>query len=533
MKKRRTNQYNRDFRSFNKARKFVRSLGFKKVDQWNEYRKSGKKPIDIPSNPPEAYANEWTHWKDFLGTGKIGKVSKKYRTYKEARKFARSLKLKSWTEWNNFSTSGKKPGDIPTNPAFVYKNKGWINMGDFLGTGNVHTKNFRSFEESREFARSLKLKSRSDWNKLTSTRKFPKDVPVSPEQIYKKEWTNWGDYLGTGRTANKNRKFRPFKEARKFVRSLKLKSSSKEWIKYCKSGERPSNIPSNPQSTYLNKGWKGWGDFIGTGNRRVSTSNQASFATARKFARSLKLKSSQEWHKYCKSTEIPDDIPSDFGTYRAYKSKGWQGWDDFLGVKKIRKWTESNTRPFEEAREFVHSLKLKNLADWKKYAASAKKPDDIPAAPPQIYKEWKSLGDWLGTGFVANRDREYRSYNESRKFARKLGLKSRTEWEEYCKSGKLPKDVPSDIFHTYPKEFTSMGDFLGTGAVAHQVTSANYLPARKGVELIKKLAKKHNLKNSRDWRRFAKKNKKMLEKLKLPAQPMRVYSLERVWRKMK
>jgi len=393
-------------------------------------------------------------------------------------------------------------------------------------------KKFRSFKEARKFAHSLQLRNVIAWANFSKSKGKPNDIPRHPSRAYA-EWKDWGDWLGTERVANRNRKFRPFKEARKFVRSLKLKSSSKEWIEYCKSGERPSDIPSNPQATYLNKGWKDWGNFIGTGNRRVSASNQASFVTARKFARSLKLKSSQEWHRYCKRGELPDGVPS--SAYRAYKNKGWQGWYDFLGVNKISKYTESNTRPFKEAREFVHSLKLKNLDDWKKYEKSGKKPGDIPGlnAAQKIYKEWKSLGDWLGTGFVANRDREYRSYNESRKFARKLGLKSRTEWEEYCQSGKLPKDIPADIFHTYPKEFTSMGDFLGTGAVAHSVTSANYLPARKGLELIKKLAKKHNLKNARDWRRFAKKNKKMLEKLKIPAQPMRVYSLGRVWGKMK
>ena len=321
------------FRSFKQARKFVRSLGLKKVDQWNKYRKSGKRPIDIPSNPPEAYANEWTHWKDFLGTGEIGKINGKYRTYKEARKFARSLKLKSWTEWNNFSTSGKKPGDIPTNPAFVYKNKGWVNMGDFLGTGNVHTKNFRSFEESREFARSLRLKSRAYWNKLTMTRKFPKDVPVSPEQIYKKEWTNWGDFLGTGKIANQNRKFRPFKEARKFVRSL--------------------------------------------------------------------------------------------------------------------------------------------------------------------------------------------------------GLKNYKEWEEYRKSSKIPSDIPGDPNRFYKKEWTSYGDWLGTGVVASQVRSVNYLPVNEAIKIIKKLAKKYQIKNRIEWEKFAKTHKKLLDSLKIPINIMHVYSKEKVWRKMK
>ena len=317
------------FRSFNKARKFVRSLGLKKVDQWIEYRKSGKRPIDIPSNPPEAYANEWTHWKDFLGTGEIGKINNKYRTYKEARKFARSLKLKSWTEWNNFSTSGKKPGDIPTNPAFVYKNKGWINMGDFLGTGNVHTKNFRSFEESREFARSLKLKSRSDWNKLTRTRKFPKDVPVAPEQIYKKEWTNWGDYLGTGRIANQNRKFRPFKEARKFIHSLKLKNVP-DWEEYRKSDKIPFDIPGTPNRTYK-KEWISYGDWLGTGRIALQVKS-VNYLPAdevnrllKKLGKKYQIKNRIEWEEFAKThKELLDSLKIPINIMHVYsKEKVW------------------------------------------------------------------------------------------------------------------------------------------------------------------------------------------------------------------
>jgi hypothetical protein len=48
--------------------------------------------------------------------------------------------------------------------------------------------------------------------------------------------------------------YRPFKEAREFVRSLNLKGT-KEWQEYCKSGEKPDDIPSAPWETYkeLNK----------------------------------------------------------------------------------------------------------------------------------------------------------------------------------------------------------------------------------------------------------------------------------------
>ena len=53
----------------------------------------------------------------------------------------------------------------------------------------------------------------------------------------------------------------PFKNARKFVHKLKLHSSS-EWRKYCKNGNKPENIPTNPWRTYK-KEWKGMKDWLG------------------------------------------------------------------------------------------------------------------------------------------------------------------------------------------------------------------------------------------------------------------------------
>jgi len=77
---------------------------------------------------------------------------------------------------------------------------------------------------------------------------------VRPNETYKnKGWKGWGDFLNTGNIAPENLVFRPFKEAREFVRSLGLKSK-KEWSDYCKSGNKPDDIPSAPWNTY--KEWK-------------------------------------------------------------------------------------------------------------------------------------------------------------------------------------------------------------------------------------------------------------------------------------
>jgi hypothetical protein len=283
--------------------------------------------------------------------------------------------------------------DIPSNPYKKYKGKGWESWGDWLGTGNVHSKNFRSFKEARDFARSLDLKNCQDWYKFSKSGNRPDDIPVNPSSGYKnKGWNGWGDFLGTGNVAPSDMVFREFKEARKFARSLDLKNCE-DWYKFSKSDKLPDDIPASPVNHYANKGWKGMGDWLGTGNVAPSDRVFMEFKQARKFARSLKLKGSQDWYKFAKDINRPVDIPSN--PHKKYKGKGWESWGDWLGTGNVH---SKNFRSFKEARKFARSLDLKNSVDWTEFSKSGKRPDDIPGRPNKLYKDkgWVSWDDFLG-----------------------------------------------------------------------------------------------------------------------------------------
>ena len=128
----------KQFNDFESVRAFVRTLKLKNQLMWNKYCQSGQKPIDIPANPQVVYKNNFMSWGDFLGTRNISTHKKKYRIFVDARKFVNSLGIKSRRDWNLYCKSGQKPDDIPSYPNQVYKNKGWISMGDWLGSGTVH-----------------------------------------------------------------------------------------------------------------------------------------------------------------------------------------------------------------------------------------------------------------------------------------------------------------------------------------------------------------------------------------------------------
>ena len=62
----------------------------------------------------------------------------------------------------------------------------------------------------------------------------------------------------------------------------------------------------------------------------------------------------------------------------------------------------------------------------------------------------------------------FRPFPAARDYVRKIGLKSQTQWREYCKSGNKPKDIPLILKLPIRDNWVSYGDWLGTGFVANQ-----------------------------------------------------------------
>jgi hypothetical protein len=126
--------------------------------EWRDYCRSGKKPLDIPSNPDAIFGKDgWISWGDWLGTGRIAHGVREYQSFMKARAFARSRGFKSQGEWFEYCRSGKKPVNIPNTPQNVYANDGWSGWGDWLGTGNIATflRKQRPFKQARAFVRTL------------------------------------------------------------------------------------------------------------------------------------------------------------------------------------------------------------------------------------------------------------------------------------------------------------------------------------------------------------------------------------------
>ena len=172
--------------------------------------------------------------------------------------------------------------------------------------------------------------------------------------------------------------------------------SWKQWWRWCSTGSKPSNVPSNPDKFYKHRGWQGWGHWLGTGNQRNGgVATFLPFNEALPIARSLGLGSMRAWLAWSRSGARPANLPSD--PPRTYKHSGWQGWGFWLGSGDH---TSTPFAPFEEALAAARSLGLASETEWSAWRKSGARPVNIPADPPVAYRDcgWEGWGHWLGTG---------------------------------------------------------------------------------------------------------------------------------------
>ncbi len=203
---------------------------------------------------------------------------------------------------------------------------------------------YRGFEEAREFARALSLRSKEEWTlfskgELPGKPAKPGDIPARVDKIYKgKGWSGFDDFLGTKRSKELRKSFRTYEYARSHVRRLKL-LHQQDWESYLR-GEKPHlaklppEIPTDPEAVYSGKGWVSWADFL-QDRYTPTVVEQRDFHSARSFSHALKLRSIQEWERF-RNGEMPEKgpCPEDIPVWppHTYKDKGWMNWADWLGL---------------------------------------------------------------------------------------------------------------------------------------------------------------------------------------------------------
>lgn len=178
--------------------------------------------------------------------------------------------------------------------------------------------------------------------------------------------------------------------------------------------------------------------------------------------------------------------------------------------------------PFEEARDFVRKLGLKNTNEWIAYTKSNNFPEFLPVSPNSVYNEFTTYGDFLGNGYVANRQRNYKSYKDAKVYMLTTNVKTAKEWQNYKKENDIPSDIPKDPYTVYSNtgEWEGWGDYLGTNVIASQ--NKNY----RSYQEASKWAKKLKCKTVQEYRDYVKNNTIPDD---IPIEPSSVYKRRGEW----
>ncbi len=378
-----------DWLPFEEARLIARDLGLNSFSQWREFSKSIKKPSDIPTSPNQVYNNEgWISWGDWLGTDVISTKYIEFTSFKEARKYARNLNLNTVEEW--YSLKSKRLNNIPSAPQRTYENKGWQGWGDFLGLKNYRGNNIEwlPFKIAREKIRKVGLKTVNDWYEYARSEDLDIRIPRAPEVTYKNDgWKGIGDWIGTFKIADQNRKYLSFEEAKEFMKDNHINSES-EWQVFRKKN-KIENIPFKLERTYSNH-WKGFSHFFGK--------EIFAYEESKEFIQKFNIKSSRDYFNFVKTKDSVVNLPT--VPYRVYKDSGWVDWKEFLGYN-IRRTANREYVSFEKAKMFCSKHKFNSSNEYKEFLKN--NPNMITenfftSKPERVYKDdgWKGWADFLG-----------------------------------------------------------------------------------------------------------------------------------------
>jgi superfamily II DNA or RNA helicase/SAM-dependent methyltransferase len=225
----------------------------------------------------------------------------------------------------------------------------------------------------------------------------------------------------------------------------------------------------------------------------VKKSKNLSFKEHQKFAKKHNLKTEIEWVEFCRKNK-PDGIY--ISPDEHFKKTGeWNeenGWGINLG-------TVVKFLSFKEHQKFAKKHNLKTITQWINFYRKHI-PDGIYRSPDVPFKktgEWPKKNGW--SILFGKKITENLSFKEHQEFAKNHNLTTKEQWVEFCRKNK-PDGIyisPDEHFKRKNKWAKKNGwpEFLGT--------VVKFLSFKEH----QKFAKKHNLKNAKEWNDYCKKHK--------------------------
>ena len=84
--------------------------------------------------------------------------------HEEACRFVHKLNLKDWAGWKDYVKNGilgfpNLPLDIPENPQYIYRDKGWIDISNWVGLESMDSKKTNLWDEVIVFLKNFRHKN--------------------------------------------------------------------------------------------------------------------------------------------------------------------------------------------------------------------------------------------------------------------------------------------------------------------------------------------------------------------------------------
>lgn len=442
------------------------------VSGWKALRKARLLPPGMPAWPQGAYKEEFESWGEFLGTGTLAAMRRNFKPYAKARVWARRQqpRITSKTQWYAMVKSQGVPADIPTDPRSHYGEKfeGW---GKFLGTGLIanQCRQMLSYEELKRWARrqSPVIHSREDY--LARLRKSTRqDLPTAPDRKYAKKFEGWPKFLGVDRAASTSMAERRLKAELSSFLPVDQKMTTRLNSGHGRRIQVDIHIPDwnlviEFDGSYFHK------DKEGVDRSKTTALYQANPGLRVIRVREQPLKALSDDDVVVESNLDPlflaqavvrhmldkGLIRTGFGrAARGYLRRKTPAGEAVVGAR----W-----RSYDKAREWARKQGLKTVLEWReKSKQEGFLPDDIPAAPPTVYREdFKGWSDFLGVRIVASHLRKFWPYEKAQAWAARRGIKTGKAWVALSVAGRLPKSLPSNPNATYKEHWRGWGHFLG------------------------------------------------------------------------
>lgn len=222
-----------------------------------------------------------------------------FLTFKQAKKVCKQHNVRSATIYKK-EYKDMHP-NLPSTPARVYKDKGWVDWPDFFST------TFLSYDEAKVICRKNKVNNSRDY--LNRYKDIHPNLPSNPWTIYKnKGWTSCDIFLG------RFEKYLSYEEASDICIDNNVRGITDYRARY---KDIHPLLSSAPGRVYADKGWVDWKTFL---NKYLNYEEARAVCLKHKF---FSIVDYQKRHKLHHS-----NLPA--SPNLMYKNNGWIDWKTFL-----------------------------------------------------------------------------------------------------------------------------------------------------------------------------------------------------------